>query len=272
MTIRKFSLEAIQKLRNTIQAELAIANTQTQLSSWPEPSTEVPEPEFLDDLSDIFTFGGRSKEERTDFVQRSPWLISPFNPASVLLKLPGLWLKPGYCLVGYLYRTASKEAGLIFALPEALSTTAHLQQALTHSTIATPPKPEGAMPHFMAAIDGDRSAASFMVASLLKRELQEFGTRQSSSPPEAIGKRSIWRHHRLIQALPSKLPWQWHTEMPKDWFPKASVLPNGQAAVEFFSCRVSAQEAVMYRHLDRYPVDGYQPTSSERALAVVMRS
>ncbi|WP_088892078.1 hypothetical protein [Leptolyngbya ohadii] len=77
------------------------------------------------------------------------------------------WVKPDYRLVGFLYRAAPNGAGIIFALPAELSTTAHLQKALAQATVSKPPRPEGAMPHFMAAIDGDRSAASFMVASLL---------------------------------------------------------------------------------------------------------
>jgi hypothetical protein len=263
MAIQKFSLEAIQKVRNAIRAELAIGDTQSLSPAWSELDAEVPEPQSLDDLSDIFTFGGRSEEEKIEFVQQSPWFVSTSNPASVLLKLPGLRLKPEYRLVGYLYRTAPNGAGRIYAVPEALSTTAHLQQALPENTSTIPPQPAGALPHFMAAIDGDRSAVSLMVASLLKRELQEFG---------AIGNQQNWSCHRLIQALPSKLSWQWRTEPPKDWFPKAMVLPDGQAAVEFFSCRISAQEAVLYRHLDRYSANSYQPTSLDKALAVVRRS
>lgn len=262
MAIQKFTLDAIQKLRNAVQAELAIAEPKDQVSLWSDAEINVPEPESLDDLSDIFAFGGRSEAEQTELVTQNQWSVSTFNPASVLLKLPGLWVKPDYRLVGFLYRAAPNGAGIIFALPAELSTTAHLQKALAQATVSKPPRPEGAMPHFMAAIDGDRSAASFMVASLLRRELQEFG---------AIGNRCNWNHHRLIQALPNKLLWQWRTEVPKDWLPKAMVMPDGQAAVEFFSCRVEPQEVVLYRHVDRYLVDGYQPISSDKALAVAKR-
>lgn len=261
MAIQKFALGAIQKVRNVIQAELSVADTQAQFPIGMGFSAEIPEPESIDDLSNIFTFGGQSAAEQNNLILNSQWFVSTFNPASVLRRLPGLRLKPNYRLVSYLYRAAPDGAGLIFALPEALSTTAHLQKALDHSTIANPPRPEGAVP-LMAAIDGDRSAASFIVASLLRRELQEFG---------ALGKRRTWSHHRLIQALPVQLAWQWRSDIPKDWLPKAIVMPDKQAAVEFFSCRIGLQDVVLYRHLDRYPAIGYQATSLDQAVAVARR-
>lgn len=257
MVIQKFTLEAIQKVRSLIQAELGAAETNVPLFSGSDAIAEIPSPTSLDDLSHIFTFGGRSPTEQTDLL-KNQWSISTFNPGSILLKLPGLWLKPQYRLVSYLYRGGADGTGLILALPETLSTTAHLQKALAQATIAQPPQPENAMP-FMAAIDGDRSVASFMIASLLRRELQEFG---------AVGKRQTWTHHRLVQTLPAKLSWHWQSEMPKDWLPKAIVLPNGQAAVEFFSGRVNAQEVTLYRHLDRYPTDGYVGSGFDQVLAV----
>lgn len=261
MAIQKFTLEALQKVRKVIQAGLAVNDTLADRIAASEPNADIPEPESLDELSSIFSFDGSLETERADLTSQKQWLVSTVNPASVLLKLPGLWLKPSYRLVGYLYRAAPEGAGLIFALPETLSTTAHLQKALASSTIASPPQPEGAMPSFMTAIDGDRSAASFMVASLLRRELQEFG---------AMGKRQTWSHHRLIHALPTQ-PWQWRSEIPKDWLPKAIVMPDGQAAVEFFSCQIGRQDVVLYRHLDRYPAIGYQATSLDKAIAVVRR-
>ena len=113
----------------------------------------------------------------------------------------------------------------------------------------------------MEAIDGDRSAVSFLVASIVDRELQEFG---------ASGRFRNWTHHRLIDAVPTQVKWQWQTEQPKDLTPKTKVMPDGQAFVEFFTCRASSGVGI-YRHVDQYPVAQYKPRRSNKLLATVQR-
>lgn len=264
MSMQKFSLEAIQKVRRYIQEALAVKDIEAQSQAWAglEDSEELPEPESLDDLSGVFAFGGLAPEDVSSPNLEGYWFISTVNPAAALLKLPGLQINPGYRLVSYLYRASNNGVGLVFALPENLSTTAHLEKALAGSgTIAQPPQPEGALTHFMDAITGDQSPVSFLVASILRRELQEFG---------AAGRHCSWNHHRLIDAVPTKLAWVWRVEQPKDLLPKVKVLQNGQAAVEFFSCRVG-QSITLYRHLDQYPAGQYKAASLDKALAIAQR-
>ncbi|HEY9698056.1 MAG TPA: hypothetical protein V6D10_12380 [Trichocoleus sp.] len=264
MSMQKFSLEAIQKVRKYIQEALAVKDTEEQSQAWAglEDDAEPPEPESLDDLSGVFTFGGLSPEDVSTPNLEGYWFVSTVNPAAALLKLPGLQVKPNYRLVSYLYRASQNGIGLVFSLPETLSTTAQLEKVLAKSGgIAQPPCPEGALPNFMEAIEGDRSPVSFMVASILRRELQEFG---------AVGKRCNWNHHRLIDAIPTKLSWVWRVDPPKDLLPKVKVLPDGQAAVEFFSCRIG-ESIMLYRHLDQYPAGQYKAASLDKALAVAQR-
>jgi hypothetical protein len=263
MSIQRFPLAAIKQVRQYIQNAIVI-DADKQLETWAgiDDVSNIPEPESLDDLSSVFAFGGLSSEEIKTPRFRSPWLVSTVNPGAALLKLPGLHLKPTWRLVSYLYRSGNSGVGLVFAVPEELSTTAMLERALSTSrSLKQPPKPEGALPDFMEAIEGDRSAVSFVVASLLCRELREFG---------AIGAYQSWTHHRLIDAVPGQVKWQWQTEQPKDLTPKAKVLPDGQAAVEFFSCRVSAGIA-LYRHVDQYPAGEYKPKRIDKPLATMQR-
>lgn len=265
MSIQKFPLEALKKIRQYIQSTLSLADTERQPQTWTglEEADELPEPESVDDLSGIFAFGGQSLEELSSPQLQGHWFISTVNPGTTLLKLPGLRLKPELRLVSYLYRSDDDGAGIIFAVPELLSTTAHLEKALQQSgSLSHPPKPEGALPHFMDAIEGDRSALSFVVASIVRREFQEFGT---------LGKRCNWSHHRLIDAIPPQAKCQWRLENPpKDLAPKAKLLPDGQAAVEFFSYR-SGSTIVLYRHFDQYLTGQYKPNSLDKAIAIIHR-
>lgn len=265
MSIQKFPLEALKKVRQYIQSTLSLANTERQPQTWTgleDAEDELPEPESVDDLSGIFEFGGRSEDSPTP-ASRGHWFVSTVNPGTALLKLPGLQLKPELRLVSYLYRSDEDGAGLIFAVPEFLSTTAYLEKALHKSnSISQPPRPEGALPHFMEAIEGDRSAISFLAASIVRREFQEFG---------GIGKRCHWSHHRFIDAIPPQARCQWRLEQPpKDLAPKARVSPDGQAVVEFFSYR-SGSTIVLYRHFDQYVAGQYKPNSVDKAIAILHR-
>lgn len=262
MTIQRFSLTAVQQVRQYIQSAIVIeTDKQSQVWTGLDDAAEVPEPKSLDDLSGVFTFGGLSSEEISPLSQPR-WAISTVNPGAALLKLPGLRLKPGWRLTGYVYQDGKNGVGLVFALPEALATTALLEKALTTSSgLKQPPKPEGCSPDFMEAVEGDRSAVSFVVASLLYRELREFGV---------IGQYRSWANHRLIDAVPPQAKWQWQTEQPKDLAPKVKLLPDGQAIVEFFSCRVSAGVAI-YRHVDQYLPMQYKLKRMDKPLATLQR-
>lgn len=263
MSIQRFSLAAVQQIRQYIQNALVI-DVAKQVQPWVglEETDEVPEPVSIDDLSGVFAFGGLSAEEIAVPQSQSRWLLSTVNPASALLKLPGVTLKPDWRLVSYLYQDRDSSAGLVFALPESLATTARLEQARSaSSTLKQPPQPEGALSDFMEAIQGDRSNVSFLVASLLCRELREFGAR---------GHYQSWTHHRLVDAVPAQVKWQWQGDPPKDLTPKVKLMPDGQAIVEFFSCRVAAGIAI-YRHLDQYPAAQYKLKRLDKLLAKAQR-
>ncbi len=263
MSIQRFPLAAVQQIRQYIQGTLVVATDQ-QSQTWAslEDTDDVPEPSSLDDLSSVFTFGGLTAEEIVAPRSYGHWTVSTVNPGSALLKLPGISLKSTWRLVSYLYQDGGSTTGLVFAVPEEFATTAQLERACTgSSSLKQPPKPERVLSDFMEAIEGDRSAVSFLVASLFCRELREFG---------AAGHYRNWTHHRLIDQVPAQVKWQWQVDQPKDLSPKVKIMPDGQAIVEFFSCRVSAGVA-LYRHVDQYSTAQYKPKRLDKPLATAQR-
>lgn len=264
MSIQIIPLATVQKLRQHLQTILALPESENFPKPWDtlEENDDLPEPESLDQLGNLFSFAGLSERETPIPNTEGRWFLSVVNPGAALIKLPGLQLKPGWRLVSYLYRQGENGSGAIWAVPEDQSTTADLENALNKSgDEALPPHPVGALSHFMEAVEGDRSLPSFLIASLLYRELQEFGR---------SGTQANWLHHRLIENPPPQARWQWQTEMPKDFSPKVRLFPDGKAAVEFFSCRVSAPVA-LYRHVDQYPAQGYHLKSMDKAIATPIR-
>lgn len=258
MSLQNFPLASIQKVRTYIRNSLAVDESEID-QGVVSITDDVPEPESIDALSGIFSFGTPSLVDTAAVRGAEKWFVSTVNPAAPLLKLPGLSLKPGFRLVSYLYRTPGHGAGIVWALPEALSTIDQLEASLKGcDSIATVPRPAGALEHFMDAIEGDRSPASFLIASLWRRELQEFGS---------LGDRHRWHQHALIAEGPPHGSWQWPADPPKNFLPKVRVSDDGQAVLEFFTCRRTAP-ATLYRHLDRYPVHQYRGDSLDKPVAV----
>jgi hypothetical protein len=262
MAIQKLPLAAVQQVRQYIQTTLAVVDSDVQSQTWLglDDTEDVPEPESIDDLGGIFAFGGLSPEELMPSMGR--WMVSTVNPAAAIFKLPGLQLKPDFRLVSYLYRADKDGIGVVRAVPVDHSSTAQLEDGLVDSTsISHLPQPMGALLDFMEAMEGDRTPVSFLVASILRRELLEFG---------AIEDRCNWSHHRLIDAIPAQASWKWGIPQPPDFAPKVKILPDGQAAVEFFTCRVRKPIAI-FRHLDLYPPGQYLSKSQDKAIAIPMR-
>jgi hypothetical protein len=259
MSIQKLPLAALQQVRQYIQSTIALANTEQKFQAWAmlDDFEDLPEPESVDDLSSVFAFGSLSAEP----TQRSSrWVVSTVNPAAALVKLPGLSLKSGVRMVSYVYQGKDEGLGVVWAVPEALSTTFALEKVLSGDG-SRQPKPGGALDHFMAAVEGDRSPASFMVASILRRELEEFG---------ATGQRSNWSHHQLIDAVPPQAKWQWKGQQPVDLSAKVKVMPDGKAAIEFFTCRVTSPVSIV-RHVELYPPQTYIAESQNQAIAIAQR-
>lgn len=265
MPIQTVSLDSCQKIRQHIASALMVPNAENHPRSLPGlHDDELPEPDSLGDLGSLFSLGGMPELETYAPNGNGQWFVSSANPGAALMKLPGLKLKPALRLVTYLLRAGTDGMGTVWAVPETLSTTARLQKVLVGGgTVGVAalqiPQPEGALDDVMEALDGDRSPLSFVIASILRRELKEMG---------ALGKSCDWSHHRLINTLPSQRKWQWRVPTPpKDLLPKVIIYPDHQAATEFFTCRVTAPVAI-YQHIDQYGAEHYKATSISRAIAI----
>jgi len=260
MTIQRFPLASLQKVRQIIKSSLTLPETEDSPDSIAslDDIDDTPEPESLDDLSGFFQSASIQEEDNYGPNVEGRWFVSTLNPGAALIRLPGLCIKLDWRLVTYLYRVPGDGVGITWAVPEALSTTAQLESVLENSSDRQhPPQPKGALPDFMEAVEGDRSPASFLVASLFRREIQDLG---------ATGKSIGWGNHRLVDALPPQAQWEWASDPIADLSPKVRILPDGKAAVEFFSCRIKPPVAI-HRHIDQYPATQYRSLSRDSAIA-----
>lgn len=262
MSTQRVPLEALQKIRQHLRSTLVVPEIENHPNLYAN-ADEPPAPESLDELGSLFHFGSSLKIAPQMPNNQGRWFISSINPGAALIRLPGIRLKPEFRLISYFYRLHDEGIGATWALPEHLSTTSHLEKALISAGGRKQlPKPEGALEDCMDAIDGDRSPPSFIVAALLRRELLEIGR---------IGRAANWTHHRLIDAIPGQLSWQWRIEMPKDFSPKVRVFPDQRVAIEFFTCRTVAP-IVIFQHVDSYPIGQYRAKSLDRPIAIAQIS
>jgi hypothetical protein len=191
MSTQRIPLDALQKIRQYLKTILVLPESENRPRVFPMldsgATLQMPEPDSLAGLGDLFRVGVSLDEGVPMPNDQGQWFISVVDPGVVFMKLPGLQLKAGTRLVSYLYRLGETGIGKTIALPEALSTTAHLETALSKANGANqPPQPEGAFAQVMAAVEGDGSPLSYLIASLLKRELAEFG---------AIGQQVSWHKY-----------------------------------------------------------------------------
>ena len=257
-------LTTLKKFRQYIQRILTVPESENH----PKPMVsfddidELPEPESIDQLGDLFNVASPLELEMPASDNQGCWFVSAVNPGAALIKLPGLQVKEGWRLVSYLYRLEDMGLAVTWAVPEEMSTIMVLENALADTVDdSTLPQPTGALADFMEAIEGDRTGQSFVMASILRREIQEFG---------CLGKYCNWSHHRLIDAIPNQVQWQWKTQTPKNLSAKVQVLPDSKVGVEFFTLRASSPVAI-YRHVDMYQGGAYNAKSVDKPVAIPLR-
>lgn len=201
------------------------------------------------------------------------WSKGTLDPHKALAVFKTLKLKQGFQLRTYQYREDLNGNGVVWALPAGAAFPDPAELVKDRFELLKPPKPPKAYDNYMEAIEGDRSALSFVSASLLRRELGDFGsvwhgagwvfhTLLDSSPWDESAKQPEW-----FPEPPSPLSdWKWMKPKPTDWKPKVSV--KGQVVTVTFYTYSPIEKESIYRHVDEYRVGEYRFSSEMQKLAI----
>lgn len=238
MSIQKIPLATLQKVRQYLQPALKLDRS-TQDDSLPESIAA---------LGDVFSRGFEAQPQQG-------WSLSAIDLSDIFAKLPGLKLQAGYRLVSYLWQDDRGSRAQVWAVPIDRATTKELVQAIAQSSATLPPRPAAALPDWMLAVQGDRSLGSFLVASLLRREMQS-GT---------SGDYGDWSHHHLIDRVPTALRTMPKAAQLQNLSPRLRQFPDRRVAVEFFTCRSIAPIGI-FRHVDLYSATNYTANSLDRVI------
>ena len=183
------------------------------------------------------------------------WSRQAPDPMRLLKGFRRLEVKKGLVLRAYQYHSSGNGNGIVWALPgEAPFPPPEECEKLTNHFLS-PPRPPDALDDFMQAIEGDQTAASYLAASFLCRELHELG---------AIWHGSSWSTHSLLYDDPlnaagadrqepgrrGSCEWTWKSRRPVKWLPRVTISAE-KATVGFFTYSGCEREAI-FRHTDTY--------------------
>lgn len=211
------------------------------------------------------------------------WSKSPIDPAKLFTVFPRLRLREGYVLRAYVFKQDGNSTGFAWALPADAAFPKPDECPRLESHALKPPKPFDALDDTMEAIVGDDSAASYFQASLLRRELKEFGTGWHGIRwgMNMVFDDDPWKARPnlpddSLAKFPTSDPaaWQWSERKPESWVPEVRMDAT-RATVTFYSYTPLAADAPgdkiekerIYRHTDTYRRGKYRPLVIEKKIA-----
>lgn len=171
------------------------------------------------------------------------WSKSPVDPTKLLTVFPKLSMREGYALRAYVFKEDANSNGFVWALPVDAEYPEPNDCPRLESHFLKPPKPFDALDDLMEAIAGDDSPESYLHASILRRELREFGGGWHGI---------VWGEHTVLDESPwsgsqppndgssldrpssSRQEWKWLEEEPTTWSPEVRLEEN-RAIVTFYT-------------------------------------
>ena len=221
----------------------------------------------------------RRARSATKVRDRGPegWTKSTADPMKLFGVFRPLRLKDGFALRAYQYRDGCGNGnGLVFAMPDGSPFPAPEEcrpEPPEHPEDYWPlPFPAEAERDMMRPVEGDGEPWSYVLASILARELGEFGALWhgcSWSTHTILGENPLVSGRKGGALPPGEGPsgdakdWVWAESKPRQWEPTV-LKESGHVVVRFYTYSGLGQEAI-HKHLDAYE-PGCYAFETERAV------
>ncbi len=213
------------------------------------------------------------------------WSKSRVDPNRLLEFFPPLRVREGLTLRAYQFVENGNGNGVVWAMPEDAEFPEPDQCPRLENHLLKAPKPFDALDDNMEAIEGDDSPQSYLSASLLRRELKDFG---------ALWHGQQWTWHTVLDSNPWKesptpdeiepsldrpqseaSAWKWAQPKPLDWTPRVEMEAERVTVTFHTYCPLYEDSPVkalpagesLYRHTDTYRRGKYRPRSTEQIIA-----
>jgi len=192
------------------------------------------------------------------------WVKSEHDPTKIVDLFRPLRLKKGFVLRAYLFRENGNANGVVWAMPQDAEFPEPKDSPVLEHHLFNAPKPWDALDDLMEAVEGDGSEWSYLAASVLRRELREFGASWHGID---------WGTHIILEDDPWKKPpaeddfppsrpttpareWKWSAARPQQWAPTVRIQPD-QVTVTFYTYTGKAPERI-FRHTEIYRPGRYR--------------
>lgn len=202
--------------------------------------------------------------------RENSWRKSQLDPMCLLDYFGSLRLKPGYALRAYERHQAPNSWAKVWAMPISLQLPEPKPNGNGH-----PVKPEGALADVMEAVEGDDTPYSYLCASLLARELDQFAT---------ITPESEWLNCFILDADPwhsgnriahtlagqgfnqEQASWHWSGQKPGQWRPTVFMSQSSVTVVFHGFSGLRRQRIITFE--DRYIRGSYTFNRHEEPVAI----
>ena len=191
------------------------------------------------------------------------WSACTHEADSLLRVFDALRLKAGFALHAYVFRSGDNGNGIVWAVPADAPLLAPSECSTMEDTWLQPPRPPRAVP-LMQAIEGDGSPWSYLSASILRREAEEFG---------ALWHGCVWSDQTILSKPPRQTDgqgesrggwslgdapvdnWTWREAAPRTWKPTYADMGTTREIVLHIHNPIGLSE--IYRATDTYSAGSY---------------
>ncbi len=192
------------------------------------------------------------------------WAKSEHDPNKLVDLFKPLRLRKGYVLRAYIFRENGNASGVVWAMPENAEFPEPADSPTLEHHLFKAPKPWDALDDLMEAIEGDESQWSYLAASVLRRELREFGASWHGIDwgAHVILEDDPWKKPPAEDDFPPSRPttpanqWKWSAARPQHWAPTVRIEP-GQVTITYYTFTAKAPERI-YRHTETYRPGRYR--------------
>ena len=200
------------------------------------------------------------------------WSACTHEADDLLRVFDALRLKTGFALHAYVFREGGNGNGIIWAVPADAPLLAPSECPTIEDKWLQPPRPPRAVP-LMQAIEGDGSPWSYLSASILRREAEEFG---------ALWHGCVWSDQTILWKPPRQTDgqsesgdgwwlgdppvgnWTWREAVPRTWKPTYADMGTTREVVLHIHNPIGQNE--IYRATDTYPAGSYDGKTERTVL------
>ena len=197
------------------------------------------------------------------------WTKSTMEPARVLAVFDPLRLKKGYVLRAYQFTERSNGNGFVWAMPEKVPFPPPESCPRVSTHFLNPPKPVEALDDVMKALDGDGSPWSYLLASLFKREIDEFGAiwhgATGWSTQELLYDNFFPADSDQEKSTSNRVGWKWLASEPQQWAPQVTV-EKDSVTVTFYTYSAYEYQRIN-RYTDTFKTGSYTFTTESKEIA-----